>query len=86
MPDVALEKLASIEEKIDMLSRRIDIGFKKSSMTISEAAVYLGCSEWSVYELTYQNKLRTFRVGRRVLIPIKELDRFISEGGTDELT
>lgn len=83
---VLLEKLTTLEEKLDMLTKKIDTGFTKASLTVPEAAVFLGCSEWSVYELTYQKKLKTFKVGRRVLIPIKELERFISDGGTDELT
>lgn len=86
MGETALqEKLEILEEKIDKLSQQIQEGFTKASFTVIEAATYLGCSEWSVYELTYQKKLKTFKVGRRVLIPRKELERFMAEGGVTKL-
>ncbi len=56
---------------------------KKAALTIKEAAEYLGCSVWSVYELVYQKKIKHFRIGRRILIQIAVLDEFMNQGGTD---
>lgn len=81
---VLLEKLENLEEKIDKLITKNTV--TKQGLSPKEAAVYLGCSEWSVRELYYQKKLKTYRIGRDVYIPVKELDRYIEEGGVMQLS
>jgi len=79
-----LVRLESLEGKIDKLINQASV--TKQGLSVKEAALYLGCSEWSIRELYYQKKLKTYRVGRDVYIPIKELDRYIEEGGTPQLS
>jgi excisionase family DNA binding protein len=45
--------------------------------TILEAAAVLGVSDKSVALLLKRRKLRYFRIGRRVLIPRKELEKLV---------
>ena len=44
---------------------------------VSESAVLLGISPWTVRHLLRTGKLARIKVGRRVLIETKELERFI---------
>jgi excisionase family DNA binding protein len=52
---------------------------KKRLYSISEAATYLGRSDWSVRELIWGGKLPSVRVGRRVHLDIVDLDHWIEE-------
>ncbi|TZE81979.1 helix-turn-helix domain-containing protein [Calorimonas adulescens] len=56
----------------------------KAALTVKESAEYLNCSQWSMYELIYRKKVKHFRIGRRILVPVKELDEFINTGGTEK--
>lgn len=46
------------------------------------AAEYLGVGHDAIYQLLNQGRLRSVKLGRRRLIPLNELERFLS----DELT
>ena len=50
---------------------------KKRLYSISEAATYLGRTDWSIRELIWQGKLPQVKVGRRVHLDIRDLDSFI---------
>ena len=53
-------------------------------LSIEAAALRLGVGRSSIYKLLHQGTLRFYRVGRRRLIPIDEVARFIGqalEGG-----
>ncbi len=47
-----------------------------------KAAAYLDVGHDAIYQLLRQGRLRSVKLGRRRLIPISELERFLS----DELT
>lgn len=48
-------------------------------LTISEAARRLRISTSLAYELVRQGRLPHLRLGRRVVVPARELDRWIDE-------
>ncbi len=41
------------------------------------AATYLGISYWTVRELINRQELAAVRIGRRVMLDVEDLDRFI---------
>jgi excisionase family DNA binding protein len=47
-------------------------------LTVVEAYKYLGVGRTTIYELLNGKRLGVVRIGKRVLIPIEELDRFIA--------
>ena len=49
---------------------------------IQKAAELLGISPWTVRKYIHGNKLRTVRIGRRVLIEQSELRRIVEAGRT----
>jgi excisionase family DNA binding protein len=49
---------------------------------VKEAAKQLGISRSTLYGLLGRGELRPIRVGRRVLISITELERFVGEGSS----
>jgi excisionase family DNA binding protein len=51
----------------------------KRLFTISEAAVYLGRSEWSVRRLIWDGQLATVRAGRRVHVDLRDMEAFIDK-------
>lgn len=50
---------------------------KKRLYTISEAAEYLGRSEWSIRRLDWDGVLPSVRVGRRVHFDVSDMDDLI---------
>lgn len=50
---------------------------KKRLLTIKEAGIYLGRSEWSVRELIWAGSLPSVKVGRRIHLDIYDLDKWI---------
>lgn len=46
--------------------------------SVAAAAAYLGVSQRTVREMTRTRALRTYRVGRRVLIDQADLDAFLA--------
>lgn len=62
-------------------SRReeLTMGPDADLLTISEAARRLRISTSLAYELVRQGRLPHLRLGRRVVVPARELDRWISE-------
>lgn len=53
---------------------------EKLAYSIDEAAAALSLSRNSVKELVYQQRLKSVRVGRRVLIPRWAIDQFLNVG------
>jgi excisionase family DNA binding protein len=53
---------------------------------VSEAADSIGASDRSVWRLVESGALKSVRVGRRILIPVEEIDRFIDSGGVRTLS
>lgn len=50
---------------------------QKRLFSIKEASVYLGVSEYSVRELIWKGNIGQVKIGRRVLIDVQDIDRFI---------
>jgi excisionase family DNA binding protein len=55
----------------------------KRLYTVREAARYLGISPWAVRHLIWSGKLPCVRQGRRVLVDIVDMNRFIDENKTE---
>ena len=51
----------------------------KRLLTVEQAAQYLGRTELAVYQLISHKKLPTVRTDRRVMIDVRDLDRWIEE-------
>jgi excisionase family DNA binding protein len=49
----------------------------RPTMPISEAARYLGIGRSKLFELVRTNEIPSMRIGRRLLIPTRELDSYI---------
>jgi excisionase family DNA binding protein len=52
------------------------------ALSTAEAAQSLSISQGSVKELIYQGKLGCVKLGRRVLVPVAELEEFIRSNTT----
>jgi len=58
--------------------------------SVAEVADLVGCSRGLIYRLAREGTLRTSRIGRRTVIRVAELDRFLaaemsgSEGRADD--
>ena len=52
-------------------------------MTVTEAAVALGISRAHAYELVARRELPALRLGRRVVIPRRALERLVNGEGDD---
>ncbi len=62
---------------------RIDTS-KKRLLSVYDAGEYLSVSHWTVRELINKGSLPYVRIGRRLLVDVRELDRFI-EGLKDRV-
>jgi excisionase family DNA binding protein len=56
-----------------------DIRPLKRLLSVSEAAVYLGMTQWGVRGLIYNGKIPSVRNGRRVFLDIEDMNRWIEE-------
>jgi excisionase family DNA binding protein len=50
---------------------------QKRLYSLREASSYLGVSYWSVRDLIHAGSLHYVKIGRRVLIDLKDLERFV---------
>jgi excisionase family DNA binding protein len=50
---------------------------RKRLYTIAEAAEYLGRSAWAVRSLIWCGKLPAVRDGKRILVDVNDMDRWI---------
>ena len=55
-------------------------------LSAHEAMNYLGIGENSIYRLLKSGELRAFRIGRTWKIPIKELDKYIDNSVSKNLS
>ena len=53
----------------------------KQTMSITEAADYLGISRNSAYEAARRGELPILRIGRRILVSRRGLDRMLNDAG-----
>jgi excisionase family DNA binding protein len=49
----------------------------KRLLTLNEAGAYIGLSHWRVRSLIYSGQLPYVRLGRRILIDLRDLDALI---------
>ena len=49
----------------------------KRLLTLNEAGIYIGLSHWRVRSLIYSGQLAYVRLGRRILIDLKDIDALI---------
>jgi excisionase family DNA binding protein len=49
----------------------------KRLYTLKQAGVYIGLSHWRVRSLIYSGQLAYVRLGRRILVDLKDLNEFI---------
>ncbi|MDO4982163.1 MAG: helix-turn-helix domain-containing protein [Eubacteriales bacterium] len=61
------------------MNSRIDSIDKKLTYNISETAEVLGISRPTMYELLHREDFPSFRVGKRVLVPVDALKRWVEE-------
>ncbi|MCH9736499.1 MAG: helix-turn-helix domain-containing protein [Actinomycetia bacterium] len=54
----------------------------QTMLTVAEAAEVLRCSKSMVYALTREGRLPSVKIGQRRLYAAKEVDAFLSGGGT----
>lgn len=60
---------------------------KRTTLTVMEAATYLGVSPDLIYLLVREGKIIHFRLGRRILFKKEELDKWVQSqmvGGLDD--
>jgi len=50
---------------------------RKRLYAIADAAEYLGRTPWAIREMIWKGKLPAVRDGRRILLDIEDLDRWI---------
>ena len=49
----------------------------KKAYSVAEAAEELGVSQWLVREAIRRGEIRCARIGKRIIIPAAEIDRFL---------
>ncbi len=70
MPDNRIAKALSPEELLS-----------KTTLTIEEMSLTLGIGRNSAYEAVKRGDIPSIRIGRRILVPTKALERKLSEAG-----
>lgn len=55
---------------------------KKRLYSIEEAAIYLGRTVWAVREMLWAKKIKCVRDGRRILLDIHDMDKWIEDNKT----
>ena len=53
-------------------------------LSVTEAAELLGISRTHAYELVTRGELPSIRLGRRVLVPLRPLERLVDTGGVPQ--
>ncbi|GAB4389920.1 MAG: hypothetical protein Kow0025_18440 [Thermodesulfovibrionales bacterium] len=59
-------------------------GLPKRLFSLKEASVYLGRTVWAVREMLWAGKLPFVRDGKRILLDIRDMDRWIEASKTVE--
>ncbi len=56
----------------------------KKAYSVAEAAEELGVSQWLVREAIRRGEIRSIRIGKRIIIPAAEIDRFLGTSDAQE--
>ncbi|MBV9761910.1 MAG: helix-turn-helix domain-containing protein [Acidobacteriaceae bacterium] len=80
-PALAILVKAVAEEVASMLKGQLarSVEIQPVLLTVKQAAVYLGRSEQAVQHLIFQRELPVVRVGRRVHLDRRDLDKWIEK-------
>jgi len=70
------EKIDTIETKLDLLQRKNDLG-AKPFLSIKELSDYASIPLSTAYQMSSQNVLPKYRVGKRVLFKKSEIESLI---------
>ncbi len=62
--------------------RRVRPEVPRLALSIDEACASIGVTRPTLYKLIASAQLRTCTVGRRRLVPVSELERFLAETAT----
>ena len=49
------------------------------TLNVDELAKIIGLSKWTIYTLSCQGKIPHVKVGRRVLFPVKAIEKWLDE-------
>ena len=49
----------------------------KRLFNVKDAGVYLGISHWTIRELLNRGEIPYCRIGRKILLDLRDLDRFV---------
>jgi excisionase family DNA binding protein len=52
-------------------------------LSVEQAAVYLGIGRGSAYEAARKGEIPTVKIGRRVLVPLAALERFLIDANQE---
>ena len=56
---------------------------QRLTMSVKDAAAALGFSHWGIRKFVRQGRLRAVKIGRRILIELSELERFVAQGRSE---
>lgn len=59
---------------------------KRKTLTVTEAAVWLGISRQTAYQEVKTGAIPSIRLGRRILVPVHALEAMLSCVGGDAVT
>ena len=74
------------EDKSQEIENWEVLGMKKYAVTIAEAAELTRLSSHTFRKAIREGHLPVYRVGRRILVPVKELEAFIGVESTQGLS
>lgn len=53
---------------------------ERKTLGVDDAEAYSGLSKWTLRRKAYAGEIASIKVGKRLLIPIAEIDRLLAEG------
>ena len=62
--------------------REKEVRHQKRLYSIKEASVYLGRTVWAVREMIWAGKIRYVKDGRRILVDILDMEKWIEQNKT----
>ena len=68
--------------KAQRIENPVRQGLEKRLYSIKEASVYLGRSVWAVREMLWAGKMPYIKDGRRILLDIHDMNKWIEQSKT----
>jgi len=65
---------------------RLKAGIKRRLLSVDECEVYTGLSCWWWRRGAYSGLVESVKISNRLMIPVSEVDRIISEGTRPRMT